>query len=337
MSRIPADLPTLIVGGLFDAEDSYGTWNLYRAIEKQAKNNNKIIIGPWYHGQWSGNKGDHLGDMYWGSNTGQWYIKNIELPFFDYYLLGKGTMDTLSEATVFITGENKWHHYKQWPPAEEKPKSIYLSADKKLGFSQPASTSGFDQYTSDPANPVPYTGGIHKDRTREYMDADQRFAETRKDVLTYETEALTSDITITGPITADLWTSISTTDADFVVKVIDVFPPDGNSNPKLNSYEMMVRGDVFRGKFRHSFSKPEAFVPGKVEEVKYTMTDVAHTFKKGHRIMIQVQSSWFPITDRNPQQFEDIYHAKASDFIKSDIRIYRSKEHASRIILPLLN
>jgi hypothetical protein len=335
MSNIPSNLPTLVVGGLFDAEDSYGTWNLYRAIEKQAENNNRMIIGPWYHGQWSGGKGDHLGDLYWGSNTGEWYIKNIELPFFDHYLRDKGNMDTLAKATVFITGENKWHRFKQWPPVEEKPESLYLNKDKALSFSKPI--SGFDEYISDPANPVPYTAGVHKDRTREYMDADQRFAEERKDVLTYQTEPLVSDITLTGPLTADLWAAISTTDADFVVKVIDVFPADGNNNSKLNSYEMLVRGDVFRGKFRHSFSKPEPFVPGKPEEIKFTMPDVAHTFKKGHRIMIQVQSSWFPLVDRNPQQFEDIYHARASDFIKSDIRIYHSKDHPSRIILPMVN
>ena len=336
MSRVPSGTATLVVGGLFDAEDSYGTWNLYRAIEKKAKNNNRLIIGPWYHGQWSGNKGDHLGDIYWGSNTGAWYIKNIELPYFDYYLLGKGNMDTLSEATVFITGENKWHRFKQWPPVAEKPKSLYLGASKSLSFSA-QSAQGFDQYTSDPANPVPYNGGLLHDRTREYMDADQHFASKRKDVLTYQTQPLKSDITLAGPITADLWTSISTTDADFVVKVIDVFPADGNTNTKLNNYEMLVRGDIIRGKFRHTFEKPEAFIPGKTQEIKFTMPDVAHTFKKGHRIMIQVQSSWFPLFDRNPQQFLDIYHAKKSDFVKSEIKIYHSKEHPSRIILPVLN
>lgn len=336
MAHIPATLPTLIVGGLFDAEDGFGAWNLYKSIEGKAKNNNRLIMGPWYHGQWSGGKGDHLGDIYFGSNTGEWYIQNIELPFFDYYLLGKGNMDTLAEATIFFTGENKWHSFKKWPPADVKETSLFLNDGKTLSFTAPASSDANDSYTSDPANPVPYTSGIHKERTREYMDADQRFASERKDVLTYQTKVLDKDISLAGPLTADIWTAISTSDADVVVKLIDVFP-DGQNDPKLNNYEMLIRGDVFRGRYRKRFEKPEAIVPGKITEIKYTMPDIAHTFKKGHRIMVQVQSSWFPLVDRNPQQFVDIYHARKSDFVKSKIKVYRSKDHASRIILPVMN
>jgi putative CocE/NonD family hydrolase len=326
---------TLIVGGLFDAEDGFGTWNLYRAIEAGAKNNNRLVIGPWYHGQWSSGKGDHLGAVKFGSNTGNFYTQQIEKPFFDYYLLGKGNMDTLAEATVFFTGENKWHRFKQWPSVNEKPANLYLAANHSLKFSAPQTTTGFDKYTSDPANPVPYNAGLHQERTREYMVDDQRFANKRQDVLTYETPVLDKDVTLGGPLTADLWVALSTTDADFVVKLIDVFP-ETEADTTMHGYQMLVRGDVFRGRFRNSFTNPEAFVPGKPSEIKYTMPDVAHTFKKGHKIMVQVQSSWFPLVDRNPQQFVDIYKANDADFVKSQIKILHNKAYPSKIVLPVL-
>jgi putative CocE/NonD family hydrolase len=341
-AMIPAGTATLVVGGLFDAEDCFGAINLYKAIEHKAKNNNKFVFGPWYHGQWGNGDGTHLGHVQFGSNTAKWYEENIELPFFNYYLKGEGTPDSISEATVFFTGENKWHKLPQWPPAGIEPTDIYLHKGGKLSFSKPTAANSFEEYVSDPAKPVPYEDGVRNDRTREYMDDDQRFASTRTDVLTFETDTLASDVTLAGPLTADLEVSLSTTDADFVVKLIDVFPDDfkypgpGNDDYIMNSYQMMVRGDIFRGRYRNSFAKPEAFVPGKVTEVKYTLNDIAHTFKKGHRIMVQIQSSWFPLADRNPQQFVDTYHAKDADFIKSNIRVYLSANAASKIILPVL-
>ncbi|HTH83462.1 MAG TPA: CocE/NonD family hydrolase [Mucilaginibacter sp.] len=324
---------TLEVGGLFDAEDAFGTWHLYKAIDAKAKNKNRLVIGPWSHGQWGGgSKGNRLGRIKFDSNTGDYFKQNLEIPFFNYYLKDKGP-DTLAKATVFFSGENKWHSFKQWPPVGEKPTPLYLGDDHKLSFSK--SATGADSYVSDPANPVPYTAGIHKNRTSEYMVDDQRFVQNRKDVLTYETPVLDKDITLAGPLVADLFTSISTTDADFVVKLIDVFP-SGNADTTMNNYQMLVRGDIMRGRYRKSFSKPEAFVPGKVAEVKFETNDIAHTFKKGHRIMVQVQSSWFPLVDRNPQQFVNIYKANNADFIKSTINVLHSKMYPSCIILPVV-
>jgi len=340
MSMIPTGTATLVVGGLFDAEDCFGTAHLYKSIEQKAANNNKLVFGPWYHGQWGNGDGTHLGNIQFGSNTAAWYENNIELPFFNYYLKGEGSADSIAEATVFFTGENKWHKLPKWPPADMQQIDLFLEQGGKLSFTKPTSANGFEEYVSDPAKPVPYTDGIHKDRTREYMDDDQRFAGTRPDVLSFETDTLTSDVTLAGPLTADLQVSISTTDADFVVKLIDVFPDNfkytDTDKYVMNGYQMLVRGDIFRGRYRISFAKPEAFVPYKTTEVKYTLNDIAHTFKKGHRIMVQVQSTWFPLADRNPQQFIDIYHAKDPDFIKSTIRIHLSENAASKIILPVL-
>jgi putative CocE/NonD family hydrolase len=341
VDKTPAGTASLVVGGLFDAEDCFGAINLYQAIEHNAKNTNKFVFGPWRHGQWGSEKGGNsLGNIQFGSNTTEWYQKNIELPFFNYYLKGEGSPDSIAEATVFFTGENKWHRLKQWPPADVHPTDLYLHNGGKLSFTKTQGNDSFEEYVSDPAKPVPYNDGIHKNRTVEYMDDDQRFAAIRTDVLTFETDTLTNDVTLAGPLNADLMVSISTSDADFVVKLIDVFPDNfkysNDDSYIMNGYEMLVRGDIFRGRYRNSFEKPEAFVPGKLTEVKYTLNDIAHTFKKGHRIMVQVQSSWFPIADRNPQQFVDIYHAKDSDFVKSTIRIYTSAHAASKIVLPVV-
>lgn len=346
---IPATCNTLFVGGLFDAEDCFGAWNAYAATETKALNNNRIVMGPWYHGQWASGDGTHLGNIQFGSNTAKWYGKNIEIPFFNYYLKGKGTIDDIAEATVFISGANEWKKFKQWPPARKKDIELYLQNNGKLNWSKPAATNGFTQYISDPSKPVPYTEDVHFNRTRNYMTDDQRFASRRTDVLVFETDTLTEDITVTGNIVADLITSISTTDADFVVKLIDVFPDNLSYNPvniyaeqdpasnyPMGGYQMLVHGEIFRGRYRNSYEKPEAFIPGKITEVKYKLGDVAHMFKKGHRIMVQVQSSWFPIADRNPQQFIDIYHCANKDFIPSTIRIYHNATGASKLILPVL-
>ncbi len=342
IQNISPDIATLVVGGLFDAEDCFGAWNLYKAIESKTKNNNRLVMGPWFHGQWGRFDGSFLGNVQFGSNTSEWFGKNIELPFFNYYLNNKGSIDNIKEANVFFSGSNEWKQLGHWPPANIKPAEIYLQNNGALSFTKKnmGEVSGYSEYISDPAKPVPYTEDVHLDRTKEYMTDDQRFAARRPDVLVFQTEALTKDITLGGPLVADLMVSLSTTDADFVVKLVDVFPDDfaypneqKNSYP-MSGYQMLVRGEVMRGKFRNSFEKPEPFIPGKPTQVKFTLPDVAHSFKKGHRLMIQVQSSWFPLVDRNSQKFMDIYHAKDTDFQKATIRVFHN---TSKIILPVID
>ena len=340
----------LVVGGLFDAEDCYGAWNLYKAIEKQnPSTNNKLVMGPWSHGQWSSRDGNSMGNIRFGSNTSLWYQNNIEIPFFNYYLKGKGENPNLAEATIFFSGVNEWKKLNQWPPAEVNAKPFYLQANGALSWDKPVTKNSFSEYVSDPAHPVPYTEDVHFNRTREYMNDDQRFASRRTDVLTFQTDVLTEDMTLAGPVTADLLVSITGTDADFVVKLIDVFPDDfsyadaqpqqgrtaGGSYP-MGGYQMLVRGEIMRGKFRNSFENPTPFTPNKIEKVKFDLPDVAHTFKKGHRLMIQVQSSWFPLADRNPQKFVNIYEAGVSDFQKAAIRIYHEAANSSSIVLPVM-
>jgi predicted acyl esterase len=280
-----------------------------------------------------------------GSKTSEWYQQHIEIPYFNYYLKGKGSLDAIKEANVFFTGANQWKTFDKWPPRAMTQQAIYLQPSGKLTYS--SGGGGFTEYISDPLKPVPYTEDVHHRRTREYMTDDQRFASRRPDVLVFQTDILTEDLQLAGPVVADLFTSISTTDADFVVKLIDVFPDDfvyndsvdGKGNGKdypMDGYQMLVRGEVMRGRYRNSFENPEAFKPNEVAEVKYTLPDVAHTFKKGHRLMIQVQSSWFPLVDRNPQQFMNIYQADEKDFIKSTIRIHHTDAYPSKILLPVL-
>ena len=346
----------LIVGGLFDAEDCFGAWNLYKAIEQKSPlTDSRIVMGPWFHGGWGGrSEGSYMGNVRFGSKTSEYYQKNIEIPFFEFYLRLKGTVHDIAEANIFFTGENKWRKLETWPPKNIAYQTLNLQQNGRLflksNLGVPPSLNKmplFDEYVSDPAHPVPYTEDVHLHRTREYMTDDQRFASRRTDVLTYSTGILDEDLTLGGPLVADLMTSISTTDADFVVKLIDVFPDDfkydeavsGKGNGMaypMGGYQMLVRGEIMRGKFRNSFEKPEPFVPGKITEVKYTLPDVAHTFKKGHQLMIQIQSSWFPLSDRNPQKFTDIYKCDDSDFQKSTIRIYTDAQNQSKIILPVI-
>ena len=340
----------LVVGGLFDAEDCYGAWNLYKAIEKQNPGtNNKIVMGPWSHGQWARGDGSSLGNVKFNSNTSVWYQNNIELPFFNYYLKNKGDDPKLAEATIFFSGANEWKFLNQWPPAGMNSKQIYLEAANKLSWNKPAAKNSFSEYISDPAKPVPYTEDVHFSRTTAYMTDDQRFASRRTDVLTFQTDILNEDLTLAGPVIADLLVSISGTDADFVVKLIDVFPDKfsypGLSTPQgrgaggsypMGGYQMLVRGEIMRGKFRNSFENPTAFTPNKIEKVKFDLPDVAHTFKKGHRLMIQIQSSWFPLADRNPQKFVNIYEADISDFQKATIKIHHDAANSSSIWLPML-
>ena len=338
VDNISPDIATLLVGGLFDAEDCFGAWNVYKSIEAKAKNNNKLVMGPWYHGQWASGDGTHLGNVQFESNTSEWYGQNIEVPFFNYYLKGKGSVEKISEANIFFTGENKWHQLPKWPADNMKPTNIFLQKNGSLSFDPVTEKSvSYAEYVSDPSKPVPYTEAVPTGRTREYMTDDQRFAARRTDVLVFQTGILTDDLTLGGPLVADLKVSISTTDADFVVKLIDVFPDDFQySTPNayvMNNYQMLVRAEVMRGKFRNSFENPEPFVPGKPTQVKYTLPDVAHTFKKGHRVMVQIQSSWFPLVDRNPQKFTNIYQANESDFQKSTIKVFYNE---SKLVLPVI-
>ena len=340
----------LVVGGTFDAEDCFGAWNLYKAIRSQSPGTDAhLVMGPWYHGQWASNDGTHMGNVRFGSNTSFWYQNNIELPFFNYYLKGKGPKPSLAAATIFFTGENQWRTFSQWPAPGKEDRMLYLEAGGGLSWEKPAVKNSSSEYVSDPAHPVPYTEDVHFNRTREYMTDDQRFASRRPDVLTYQTPVLDADVTLGGPVIADLKVSLSGTDADFVVKLIDVFPDEfsygddhpaaGRDLPKnypMGGYQMLVHGEVMRGRFRESFENPTAFKAGKIETVKFAIPDVAHTFKKGHRIMVQVQSSWFPLVDRNPQQFIDIYTCGEEDFRKETIHVYHDNDHASSLLLPVL-
>jgi putative CocE/NonD family hydrolase len=333
----------MVVGGFFDAEDTYGALHTYKAIEKQdQKANNRLVMGPWFHGGWVRSNGSFFGDIPFGQETSTWYQKNIELPFFNYYLKGKGKFDS-AEATIFITGSNEWKNFDTWPPKEVSTKQLYLQANGKLSFEKPVGSNSFDEYVSDPNAPVPYQQGVNQSRSREYMIDDQRFASKRPDVMVYQSDVLTEDITLTGPLLAKLRVSTTGTDADYVVKVVDVYPDDAPNpvpNPKsivMGGYQMLVRGEVFRGKFRNSFEKPAPFVPNEITAVNYSLPDIAHTFKKGHRIMIQIQNSWFPLVDRNPQKFIDIYKdADDSDFQKATHRIYHDQTNASYIEVGVL-
>ncbi|HEX2683704.1 MAG TPA: CocE/NonD family hydrolase [Ferruginibacter sp.] len=344
----------LVVGGTFDAEDCFGAWNLYKAIEKKNNNtDNRLVMGPWFHGGWGGRSdGTYLGNVRFGKKTSEYYQKNIEIPFFNFYLKLKGTVSGIAEATVFFTGENEWRRLKEWPLKDVKYTNAFLREGNSIGIAaQDAADlnkkTSFSEYISDPAHPVPYTEDVGLGRTREYMIDDQRFASRRTDVLTFASPVLNDDLTLAGPLVADLMVSLSTTDADFVVKLIDVFPDEyvydekvfGTGNGQaypMGGYQMLVRGEIMRGRYRNSFAKPEAFTPNKITQVKYTLPDVAHTFKKGHKLMIQIQSSWFPLADRNPQKFVDIYKADDSDFQKATIKIYHDAANASKIILPVL-
>ena len=328
----------MTVGGWFDAEDLFGALNTYKSVEKQSPGAyNILVMGPWFHGGWARGDGDGLGDVRFGGKTSVFYRENIELPFFNYYLKDKGELK-LPEAYVFETGSNKWKTYDQWPPANARTESLYLNANGKLSFTAPADSNAFDEYISDPARPVPFINNVNIGMTREYMLDDQRFAARRPDVLVYQTDVLTEDVTVAGPLTASLFVSTSATDSDFVVKLIDVYPddaPDNQPNPtgmKMGGYQMLVRGEPMRARFRKSFENPEPMAPNKVEKIEYAMPDVNHTFVKGHRVMVQIQSSWFPLVDRNPQKFVNIYTAKESDFQKATQHVY----HSSRLIVNVV-
>jgi len=324
----------MTVGGWFDAEDLWGA--LHTATATAAQNKGipaMLVMGPWSHGMWAGPGGDRLGDQDFGQPTSTYFQNEIEFPFFDAFLRGSGKRG-LPAAQVFETGANRWRAFSQWPPREAKPTDFYLLPGKAIGTTPPTEGDAYDAYVSDPASPVPYQGGVIRGRTDEYMIDDQRFAAARSDVLTYQTAPLASNLTLAGPITADLYVSASTTDADFVVKVIDVFP--GDAPGKLAGCQMLARAEVLRAKFRNSYSNPTPLTPLLTEHAAYDLPDIFHTFRKGHRLMVQIQSSWFPLVDRNPQQFMDIYTAKAKDFQTATIHIHRSAAAASHLRVGVL-
>ncbi len=335
-------VPTLLVGGWFDAENLFGALKTYAAIEQQnPANKNKLVMGPWTHGSWAANEWKQFASHDFGSNTSKYFQDTIETTFFNYYLKDKG-IDSIAEATIFETGSNQWRTFGKWPPEGIRYQELYFANGQQLDTRKNTYTEGFDEYISDPAKPVPYTGGIYARRNNDYMAEDQRFAFTRPDVLVYETPVLDKDVTVTGSILANLHVSITGSDADFIVKLIDVLPenePNFKNAPKgfqMAGYQRLVRAEVMRGKFRNSLEKPEPFTPGEITNVQFSLNDVAHVFKKGHRMMVQVQSSWFPLVDRNPQQFMRIPEAKEADFKKISIRVYHDASHPSHISIPVL-
>lgn len=331
----------LTVGGWFDAENLFGALEAHRCFQAD-KANNVLVMGPWIHGGWNSGTGASLGPVAFGSNTAEYFREAVELPFFNFHLKGKGELK-LPTALAFETGTNTWREYSSWPPPGTRPLELYFEAGSRLATEpprQPADT--FDEYVSDPAKPVPYSETISTIMVPEYMCADQRFAARRADVLVHEGDRLSKPVTLAGPIEVELHVSTTGTDSDWVVKLIDVYPadhPDPKPNPsgtRLGGYQQLVRGEVLRGRFRNSFEKPEPFEPGRPTVIRFRLPDVNHTFRAGHKIMVQVQSSWFPLVERNPQSFVNIADAKESDFRKATQRVYRSKGRPSRLVVQML-
>jgi uncharacterized protein len=339
--------PVLNVAGWFDAEDFYGPMSIYYTIEKNVpKNRSTLVVGPWRHGGWASETGESLGDIRFGTKTAEYYRKNIEFRFFEKHLK-EAESPKLAEAIVFETGANKWQTYDRWPPKGAVARNLYLRGNGKLSFDPPKdgaeeSDRRFDSYVSDPAKPVPFSAEIRTTQGHTWMVEDQRFAARRPDVLVYQTEPLQRDVLIAGPIIADLRVSTTGTDSDWIVKLVDVYPPDAkNDSPrgpqvKMGAYQMLVAGEVMRGKFRNSFAKPEPMVPGRITKVAFDLRDKYHRFRKGHRIMVQIQSTWFPVIGRNPQKFVDIYNATQADFQKATQRVYRSPRRASHLKLRVI-
>ena len=336
----------LTVGGWYDTEDLYGPLKTYAAIEKQnPQTRNHLVMGPWSHGQWSGDDGRKLGQADFGFATSTWYQQNVLVPFFESNLRGKVVAEP-AEATVFETGANRWRQFDHWPPINAKPTNWYLGENGHISQSAPVATEGSDSFVSDPSKPVPYTTEITTGWAKEYVTEDQRFASWRPDVLVYQSEVLKEPLTVAGPIQSSLWVTTTESDADWVVKVIDVMPsaaPDGNRNrtaskePVANGRHELVRAAVIRGRFRDGFTNPKPFESGKPSLVELEISDILHTFQPGHRLMVHVQSTWFPFIDRNPQRYvPNIFEAKESDFVRATHSILRSKQYPSLLKLPIL-
>jgi putative CocE/NonD family hydrolase len=343
----------LVVGGWFDAEDLSGPYKTFNAIDKfNPETPTTLVEGPWVHGGWARGDGSRLGDAEFNSKTSEYFRANVQFPFFEHYLKGKGK--ELPHAVVFETGTNVWRNFDAWPPKAAAAKTLYFHAGGKLSFDRPTEESGVDDYLSDPNHPVPFVGYTTDTVPQRYMVDDQRFASYRPDVLAYQTDPLEEDVTIAGPISPRLKIASSGTDSDFDVKLIDVYPenyPDPEDTPHGNKriqdappvhmggYQQLLRGEPFRAKFRQSWEKPEPLTPGKEAEIDFTMPDLFHTFRRGHRIMVQVQSSWFPLTDRNPQTFTDIPNSRPEEFQKATEQVFRQKNAASGVevlVMPQL-
>jgi hypothetical protein len=353
---------TMVVGGWYDNEDLFGALNTYQAIERQNPGIfNVLVVGPWDHGGWAGRDGDWLGTAYFGQKTGQYFRENMELQFFNHFLKDKGDISQIKEVNLFDTGSYEWRAFDTYNPNGATETALYLTANGGLSFEKPAGGAGFDEYVSDPWNPVPYTQKITLNYPRDFMTEDQRFAASRPDVLVYQTEPLTEDITVAGDIKPQLFVSSSGTDSDFVVKLIDAFPDDyrypetGNKLPNgqpdrvkppenfastvfnPNGYQMLLRGEPMPARFRNSFENPEPLKPNEAARLAFVMPGITHTFKKGHRIMVQIQSTWFPLVARNPQKFMPNYKMSTSaDFQKATERVYRGGANASSIMLPVV-
>jgi putative CocE/NonD family hydrolase len=329
----------LTVGGYYDTEDLHGPWWVFGSIAAQSKaTDNRIVVGPWSHGGWSRGDGTTLGNLQWQYKTGPFFRDSVEYPFFAHHLKGAPLADA-PRVLVFRTGADTWDRYPSWPAPESRPVSLYLQPNGKLGFTAPKGGSAFDQYVSDPAKPVPVVDRIEPNgMPRDYITADQRFASRRPDVLTYQTDVLTEDVTLTGPVSPVLHVSTSGTDADFIVKLVDVFPDDAAnwagdaSGFTVGGYQQLVRGEPFRARYRRSFEKPVAMVPNQPDSLRFEMPSIHHTFRKGHRIMVQVQSTWFPHIDRNPQTFvPNIFFAKPDDFRTATMKVYHSAVKPSHL------
>jgi putative CocE/NonD family hydrolase len=344
--NVPKDLhgirhPVLLVATWFDAQDFWGPFRMHEAlVANNPDNPTHFVVGPWLHGGHARTDGDRLGHIEFGSKTAQYYREQIELPFFDYHLRGEGSFE-LAKVRAFETGRNAWRSLEQWPPADTKPLTLYLDEGATLSRTAPSASGSADSYVSDPARPVPYTAEIRTTEGHEFMVEDQRFAWTRPDVLHYQTEPLAEDLTIAGPIVASLNVATTATDVDFVVKLIDVFPadaPDPDPNPtgvRMGGFQMLLAADILRCKFRNSMTNPEPMVPGQTTRIEIPLGDKLHTFAKGHRIMVQIQSSWFPMFDRNPQTFVDIYHAQPSDYRPATNTVFRSSEAPSFVTVQV--
>jgi uncharacterized protein len=354
----------MTVGGWYDNEDLFGALETYRYVERQNPGiYNVLVMGPWFHGGWSRADGDWLGTAYFEQKTSVYYREHFELTFFNHFLNDKGDISVIKEVNVFDTGANRWREYSNWSPPASIDTTLYLLAGGKLSFQKPGRASGarsYDEYVSDPFNPVPYTQKITFNYPRDFMTEDQRFAATRPDVLVYQTDPLTEDLTVAGDIRPELFISSTGTDSDFIVKLIDVFPDDyqypetGKTLPngrrerlqppsdsagcvfEPGGYEMLLRGEPFPARFRNSFEKPEPLKPNTPTRISYVMPGVVHTFKKGHRIMVQIQSTWFPLVARNPQKFVPNYKlGTEADFQKATQRVYRSGPYASHVTLQV--
>ncbi len=337
----PVTVPTLTVAGWWDQEDFHGPLTIYRAMEpNDTKGINHLVIGPWNHGGWSRGDGNSLGPIQFGSNTAAWFRETVEAPWFAYWLKDKGKLD-LPEALTFRPGTNQWQRHESWPPRRNvAPKQLYFQADGGLSWTKPTAPAAFDSYVSDPARPVPYRqrpitplyGGPVPSTWPIWQVDDQRHSHLRPDVLSFETEPLAEAVTLSGDVMAKLFASTTGTDADWIVKLIDVYPNDYPTDPKMGGYQLMIAGDVFRARFRASYERPAAVVANQVTPYTIDLHGADYTFLKGHRIMVQVQSTWFPLIDRNPQKFvPNIYRAKDADFMSATQRIFRSGRYPSHL------